>query len=45
MFPSKYYKQVDNVAMGSSLGPALGNIFMCSSKSRWLQICVAEKLC
>ena len=30
MFNNKYYKQVDGVAMGSSLGPVLANIFMCS---------------
>ena len=26
MFNSKYYKQVDGVAMGSPLGPALANV-------------------
>ena len=36
MFNNKYYKQVDGVAMGSPLGPALANIFMCSSESKWL---------
>ena len=30
MFNNKYYKQVDGVAMGSKLGPALANIFMCN---------------
>ena len=34
MFNNKYYKQVDGVAMGSPLGPALGNIFMCSFESK-----------
>ena len=29
-FNNKYYKQVDGVAIGSPLGPALTNIFMCS---------------
>ena len=30
MFNSKYYEQVDGVAMGSPVGPALANIFMIS---------------
>ena len=34
MFNNKYYKQVDGVAMGSPLGPALANIFMCSLESK-----------
>ena len=28
MFNNKLYKQIDGVAMGSSLGPALGKIFI-----------------
>ena len=39
MFNRKYYKQVDGVAMGSPLGPALANIFMCSFESKWLRDC------
>ena len=39
IFNSKYYKQVDGVAMGSLLGPALANIFMCSFESKWLRDC------
>ena len=38
-FNNKYYKQVDGVAMGSQLGPALARIFMCSFESKWLQDC------
>ena len=39
MFNNKYYKQVDDVAMGSPLGPALANIFMRSFESKWLCDC------
>ena len=38
-FNNKYYKQVDGVAMGSPLDPALANIFMCGFESNWLQDC------
>ena len=34
IFNSKYYKQVDGVAMGSLLGPALANIFICNFESK-----------
>ena len=37
MFSDKYYKQVDGVAMGSPLGPALANIFMSSLESKSLR--------
>ena len=39
MFNNKYYKQVDGVAMGSPLGPALAIIFMCSFESKSLGDC------
>ena len=39
IFNSKFYKQIDGVAMGSLLGPALANIFMCSFENKWLKDC------
>ena len=39
LFNNKCYKQVDSVAMGSPLGPALANIFMSSFESIWLRDC------
>ena len=39
MFNNKYYKQVDGVAMGSLMGPALAIIFMWSFESKWLWDC------
>ena len=39
MFNKKSYKQVDGVAMGSPLGPALANIFMCRFESKCLRDC------
>ena len=39
IFNSKYYKQVDGVAMGSPLGPVIADIFMCSFESKWLPDC------
>ena len=35
-FNNKYYKQLNGVAMGSPLGPALANSFMCNFESKWL---------
>ena len=37
MFNSKYYKQVDGVAMASPLGAVFANIFTSSFESKWLQ--------
>ena len=42
MFNNKYYKQVDGVAMGSLLGPALANIFMSSFESKCLRDCLND---
>ena len=36
IFNSKFYNQIDGVAMGSPLTPVLGNIFMGFSESKWL---------
>ena len=33
---SKFYNQIDRVAMGSSLAPVLANIFMSFHESKWL---------
>ena len=37
-FNNKYYKQLDGVAMGFPLGPALANIFMCSFERNGFEI-------
>ena len=39
MFNNKFAKQIDGVAMGSPLGPALANIFMCNFENKWLKDC------
>ena len=36
MFNSKFYNQIDEVAMGSPLAPVLANIFMGFQESKWL---------
>ena len=36
LFDSKYYDQVDGVAMGSPLGPMLANLFLGFFEKRWL---------
>ena len=36
IFNSKFYNQIDGVAMGSSLAPVLANIFMGFRESKWL---------
>ena len=35
IFNSKFYNQIDGVAMGSPLAPVLANIFMGFHKSKW----------
>ena len=36
IFNTKFYNQIDGVAMGSPLAPVLANIFMGFFKSKWL---------
>ena len=38
-FDGSYYRQKDGVAMGSPLGPALANAFLCYHESSWLIEC------
>ena len=38
-FNGNYYRQKDGVAMGSPLGPALANAFLCHHETRWLDEC------
>ena len=40
MFNNKFYKQIDDVAIGSPLGPALANIFVYSFEINGLKIAV-----
>ena len=39
MFSYKLYKQIEGASMGSPLGPALANIFVCSFENNWLKDC------
>ena len=38
-FDGMYYRQKDGVAMGSPLGPALANAFLCHHEELWLEEC------
>ena len=38
-FNGNYYRQKDGVAMGSPLGPALANAFLCHHERSWLEDC------
>ena len=42
LFDGEFYKQIDGVAMGSSLGPSLANIFLCFHEQIWLDNCPLE---
>ena len=39
LYDDVYYKQVDGVAMGSPLGPALANLFLVYYELKWLEKC------
>ena len=39
LFDGELYQQLDGVAMGSSLGPTLANIFLCHYEDIWLRDC------
>ena len=39
LYNDVYYKQVDGVAMGSPLGPALANLFLVYYELKWLEKC------
>ena len=41
-FEGKIYKPVDGAAMGSPLGPTLGNAFLCFHEQIWLNECPDE---
>ena len=40
LFGGKFYKQCDDVAIGSPLRPTLGNLFMCYFENIWLENCL-----
>ena len=42
VFNNVYYQQVDGVAMGSPLGPTLGNLFLVNYDSKWLKECPVQ---
>ena len=39
IFDNKLYKQIEGVAMGSTLGPRLANAFLCCYEKIWLNEC------
>ena len=39
-FNGNYYKQLDDVAMGSPLRPAMANAFLCHHERKWLRECL-----
>ena len=41
-FNGNYFRQKDGAAMGSPLGPALANAFLCHHEGTWLQSCPKE---
>ena len=42
IFNRQVYKQVDGVAMGSTLGPTLANAFLVHFEKNWLQNCPSD---
>ena len=43
-FDQVMYRQTDGVAMGSPLGPILGNAFLCHFEKHWLSECPPDVL-
>ena len=41
-FDNKLYKQIDEVAMGSPIGPILSNAFLCHYEKIWLNKCHSQ---
>ena len=39
LFDMEFYSQIDDVAMGSPLGPTLANVFLCHHEEKWLNDC------
>ena len=44
LFGGEYYAQIDVVAVGSPLSPALANAVLCYFEKKWLSGCAAEFL-
>ena len=42
LFDMVFYTQVDDVAMGSPLGPSLANAFLCHYETKWLNDCLEK---
>ena len=42
IFDNKLYKQIDEVAMDSPLGPTLANAFLCHYEKIWLNECPSQ---
>ena len=42
IFDNKLYKQIDGVAIGSPLGHALANVFLCYHEKIWLNECPSQ---
>ena len=42
IFDNSLYCQIDEIAMGSPLGPALSNAYLCYHEKEWLGSCPVE---